>query len=118
MNTIKLNYFLDKTHGLCKLADRLNWALLSKELGAFFSDSKKGAIPIRTLMGLHYLKFLENDSDENIVEKFCENPYWQYFCGMETFAHQLPCYPSTLVEWRRHCGKKRINQLLTRLIYG
>lgn len=69
------------------------------------------------LLGLQYLKYLENENDEIVIEKFCENPYWQYFCGMETFAQALPCHPSTLHQWRNHFGKKRIKKLLAQLIH-
>ena len=39
------------------------------------------------MVGLHYLKHLCDQSDESVVEGFIENPYWQYFCGMEFFVH-------------------------------
>lgn len=117
MSKIKLEHILDKTHGLCKLADRLNWSSLNKDLGvSFFENSDRKNIPVRMLAGLHYLKHLESENDDNIVEKFCENPYWQYFCGMETFSHHLPCHPTTLLQWRKQFGKKRIKKLLENLI--
>lgn len=117
MSKIHLKDILDQTHGLCRLADRLKWGILYKEFGAFFTeDSEKEAVSIRMLVGLHYLKFLENDNDENILERFCENPYWQYFCGLETFSHKLPCYPDALLKIRKHFGKKKIKQILTTLI--
>ncbi len=47
----------------------------------------------------HYLKYLENESDESVVENFCENPYWQNFFGLEAFHHSLPCHPTILVKW-------------------
>ncbi|AXR03866.1 transposase [Pseudoalteromonas piscicida] len=34
------------------------------------------------LAGLEYLKQIHKLSDENTVVMWCENPYWQYFCGM------------------------------------
>lgn len=30
-------------------------------------------MPIQVIAGLHYLKYLENENDESVVEKFCEN---------------------------------------------
>jgi len=51
-------------------------------------------LPIRLVVGLHYLKYAYNESDESVVERFLENPYWQYFCGFEYFQHEFPfcCY--------------------------
>jgi transposase, IS5 family len=53
------------------------------------------------MVGLHYLKCLFDESDESVVEKYVENPYWQFFCGRIYFEHELPCHPTSLVKWRR-----------------
>jgi transposase, IS5 family len=89
MAQVKLEDILDKSHGLYQLANRLNWDFLINELGPYYAeDPGRPEIPIRVIVGLHYLKYLENESDEGVVEKFCENPYWQYFCGLETFQQK------------------------------
>jgi IS5 family transposase len=117
MAEIRLEDILDKTHALYQLANRLNWEYLIKELGAFYSEGPgRPEIPIRVIAGLHYLKYLENESDESVVEKFCENPYWQYFCGLETFQHKLPCHPTTLIKWRKRIGEKGVEKLLSHTI--
>lgn len=114
MAEIKLEEILDKKHALYQLANRLNWEYLIKELGAYYSEGPgRPEIPIRVIAGLHYLKYLENESDESVVEKFCENPYWQYFCGFETFQHKLPSHPTTLVKWRKRIGEKGVEKLLS-----
>lgn len=113
MTTVKLDDILDKSHALYQLANRLNWDYLIKELGSFYCEGPgRPEIPIRIIAGLHYLKYLENESDESVVEKFCENPYWQYFCGLETFQHKLPCHPTTLIKWRQRIGEKGVEKLL------
>lgn len=117
MAEIKLEDILDKTHALYQLANRLNWDYLIKELGPYYADGPgRPEIPIRVIAGLHYLKYLENESDESVVDKFCENPYWQYFCGFETFQHKLPCHPTTLVKWRKRVGEKGVEKLLSHTI--
>ena len=79
MAGIKLEDILDKKHALYQLANRLNWEHLIKELGLFYCEGPgRPEIPIRVVAGLHYLKYLENESDESVVEKFCENPYWGF----------------------------------------
>jgi IS5 family transposase len=111
---IKLENLLDKTHGLYQLANKLNWDYLAEHFGQFYSeDNGRPGIPIRIMTGLHYLKYLENESDESVVERFRENPYWQYFCGLEYFAHEIPCHPTTLVKWRKRLGIKGVEKLLT-----
>ena len=79
---------------------------------AYYTEGGHPGIPIRVMAGLHYLKYLENESDESIIEKFCENPYWQYFCGFEIFQHKFPCHSTTLVKWRQKVGIKGIEKLL------
>jgi IS5 family transposase len=117
MCAVNLADILDKKNGLYQLADRLNWDYLTQELGPYYAEGPgRPEIPIRVIVGLHYLKYLENESDESVIKKFCENPYWQYFCGMETFQHQLPCHPTTLVKWRKRIGEKGVEKLLSHTI--
>lgn len=117
MTEVQLKDILDKTHALYQLADRLNWDHLIEGFGAYYSEGPgRPEVPIRIIVGLHYLKYLENESDESVVEKFCENPYWQYFCGLDTFQHKLPCHPTTLVKWRKRVGEKGVEKLLSHTI--
>lgn len=110
---IKLRELLDNQHGLYRLADIINWDWLIEHYGPYYCENNgRPSIPIRVIVGLHYLKYLENESDESVVEKFCENPYWQYFCGYETFQHRLPCDPSNLSRWRNKVGEKAIERML------
>lgn len=107
MCAVKLEDILDKRNGLYQLANRLNWDFLTNELGPYYAEGPgRPGIPVRVIVGLHYLKYLENESDESVVQKFCENPYWQYFCGMETFQHRLPCHPTSLVKWQKKWVRK------------
>jgi len=117
MTEVRLSDILDKTHALYQLADRLNWDALIEGFGHYYAEGPgRPEVPIRLIVGLHYLKYLENESDESVVEKFCENPYWQYFCGLETFQHTLPCHPTTLVKWRKRVGEKGVGKLLSHTI--
>ena len=55
-------------------------------------------------MGLHYLKHAFDLSDEEVVLRWVENPYWQYFCGEEYFQHKLPVDGSQLTRFRSRIG--------------
>jgi len=114
---VELESFLDKEHGLYRLSHVLNWDYLIESFGDYYVENNgRPGIPIRVIAGLHYLKYLENESDESVIEKFCENPYWQYFCGFTTFQHELPCHPTTLVKWRRRVGEAGVEKLLSETI--
>ena len=67
---------------------------------------------IRLLVGLHYLKHTFNESDESLLERWVENPYWQYFCGFETMQHEVPLHSTSLTKWRQRVGADRLVTLL------
>jgi IS5 family transposase len=45
-----------------------------------------------------------------------ENPYWQYFCGLEYFAHTWPCDASQLTRWRQRLKGAGAGELLAELL--
>ncbi len=109
----ELESFLDKNHGLYQLTNIINWDWLIEHHGMYYCENNgRPSIPVRVIVGLHYIKYLEGESDESVVERFCENPYWQYFCGFKTFQHELPCHPTTLSKWRKKVGERAIEQML------
>ena len=109
----RLDQMIDMEHALVRLSDRINWQILEKKLGEIYiPDKGRPALPTRLMAGLHYLKGLHALSDELVVEGFLENPYWQYFCGMEFFEHRLPLDSSSMTRWRKRVGSKGFEDLL------
>ena len=109
----RLDQILDRQHELYRLADQIDWSFFEREFGPLYSVKMgRPGVPIRLLVGLHYLKHAYNESDESVVARFVENPYWQYFCGFEFFQHRFPLDPTTLVKWRKRIGSKGIEKLL------
>ena len=51
-----------------------------------------------------------------IIERFVENPYWQYFCGFEYFQHTFPLDPTSLVRWRKRIKPEGMEKLLQETI--
>ena len=68
------------------------------------------------MVGLHYLKYTFDESDESVVERWIENPYWQYFCGFTYLQHELPLDPSSMSRWRKRVGAQQLEQLLQETI--
>jgi IS5 family transposase len=113
----KLVNILNHRHPLFILADQLDWSMFEDAFGPLYvEDVGRPGISIRVMVGLHYLKHTYDESDESVVEKFFENPYWQYFCGFEYFQHEMPIDPSTMTRWRNRLGGKRIEKLLKETI--
>ena len=71
-----LDQILDHDQPLYKLSHRINRSAFAAEFGALYSPEKgRPGLPIRLMVGLHYLKHTFDESDESVVEKFLQNPY-------------------------------------------
>ena len=70
-------------------------------------------MPSRLVIGVLYLKHAFGLS---AVAMWVENPYWQYFCGMQYFQHKLPFHPASLVKWRKRLGETGCESLLKELV--
>ena len=109
----RLDQILNRQHPLYRLADSIDWSIFDREFGSLYVENVgRPGLPIRLLVGLHYLKHAYNVSDETVVDQFIENGYWQYFCGCEYFQHTFPLDPTTLVKWRKRIGPKGMEKLL------
>jgi IS5 family transposase len=109
---VLLKDLLNPAHPLYRLAGIVNWAQFERQFGKFYAEMGRPALATRLVVGLHYLKYLYNVRDEVVVASWVENPYWQYFCGAEYFAHEFPCDPSRLVKWRQRVGVEGSEKLL------
>lgn len=114
---VRLTEIINQRHPLVKLSETINWKNLEEQLAKNYSE-KMGAPgkEIRLMVGLQYLKYMYNESDEMIVQKFVENPYYQYFCGNEYFEHSLPINPSSMTRFRRRMGKETIEELFKEIL--
>ena len=96
-----LRDLIDLEHPLVKLAESIDWESLEKELQeAYPSTTGHPNKPIRLMVGLHYLRYMFNLSDERVVWAYLENPYYQYFCGEQVFQHRFPLDRSSLSRFR------------------
>lgn len=108
---------LSPQHPLVKLAEAIDWSYFDQEFQSQVAgDIGRPQLPTRLLVGLHYLKAMYDESDESVVMKWVENPYWQYFCGELHFQHELPCHPTTLVKWRKRIGSHGMEKLLKQVL--
>jgi len=108
---------IDMRHELVKLAALIDWEFFEREWAGFFpSGTGRPATPPRLVAGLMYLQHLHRLSDEAIVERWVENPYYQHFTGETFFQHQPPIHPSSLSRWRDRIGDEGAEWLLTKTI--
>lgn len=100
-----LKDFIDLTHELVLLSDKIDWKYFENEFSKYYSNTGQPAMPIRLMVGSLLLKRIYNLSDERVCETWEMNPYMQYFCGMAHFTHQFPTDPSDFVHFRNRIGK-------------
>lgn len=63
-----------------------------------------------------YLQHAHALSDEDVVARWVENPYFQHLCGETFFQHRRPIDPSSLTNWRKRIGEEGVEWLLTKTI--
>jgi hypothetical protein len=108
----RLENILNRQHELYRLSGLIGWEMFEQEFGKLYAEEGRPGIPIRLMVGLTYLGHAYQLSDEEVVRRWVENPYYQYFCGAEYFLHQLPIDPSSLSRWRRRIGEQGAELIL------
>ena len=108
---------LNPNHALLILADQIDWDRFDVAFAdCYCPDNGAPGKAIRLMVGLHYLKYTFNESDESVVDRWVENPYWQYFCGYTHMQHECPLHPTALVKWRKRVGSERLAELVRETI--
>jgi transposase, IS5 family len=118
----RLDQILNMQHQLVKLAGTVNWKHLEAVCGKVYNDTPKSDVsakskskggqpplPTRLMAGLQILKFT---FDEELCDRWVENPYFQFFCGEEFFCHELPFDRSSMTRWRQRMGEAKVTSLL------
>jgi transposase, IS5 family len=113
----RLSSQLNPHHPLFMLTGIIDW----KSLEAYFSPLYQAELghpprPIRLMIGLMMLQHIEGLSDEQVVLKWVENPYYQYFCGYDHFQWKLPINPSSMTRWRQRIGQEGLERILAETI--
>jgi transposase, IS5 family len=135
----RLDSMIDMRHPLAVLATRMPWEQIEAALAPAFAHKDRAGrvvegcdlfgptaavvgggisargrrrLPIRLMVALLYLKHAFNLSDEELVARWSENVYWQFFSGMHHYEPRLPCDHTQLGRFRRALGEAGVEQLL------
>jgi IS5 family transposase len=115
----RLSELLNPEHPLYVLAERLDWSRFDSAIDACYAEEVgRPGVNTRLMVGLLYLKHAYDESDESVVARWVENPYWQFFCGLCYMQHELPIDPSSLSRWRKRVGVERLEKLLEATIHA
>ena len=112
-----LTDIINPKHELVHLETVIDWSYFENNWNGLF-PSKRGrpATSPRLIAGLLYLQHLHCLSDEAVLARWLESPYYQHFCGCVFFEHTLPIDASSLVRWRKRLGEQGMEALLAKTI--
>lgn len=116
----RLSNMLNPRHEMMILTNMVNWDELEEEfLDCYCSDDSRGGQPpkpVRLMVGMLMLQHMHKLSDELVLERWVENPYWQYFCGYDILQWKFPIDPSSLTRFRKRAGEERVEKVLSSTI--
>jgi IS5 family transposase len=108
-----LEAIIDLGHPLARLAREIDWGFVDRRFaGVCTAGDGHPPLPTRLVAGLFILKHMHDLSDEVLCARWVENPYYQFFCGEESFQHKLPFDRSSLTRWRQRLGAAELVALL------
>lgn len=100
------------------LAQLIPWQEFEAEYAKNFSENGMGAPakPLRMALGALIIKEKLGISDREIVEQIKENPYLQYFIGLEEYSNNDPFEASMLVHFRERLGAGIIDKINRKMV--
>ena len=108
-----LKSFIDPKHPLVQLADRLDWSTLEGEFAELYADTGRPAHPLRLMVSLLLLKQMYGHGDESLPGVWVQNPYYQYFSGLDRFQWKFPVAPSDLSHFRKRLGPDGLEKIFS-----
>ncbi len=99
------------------MAKLIPWAEFEEEYAQKFSvDTGAPAKSFRMALGALIIKEKLGTSDRETVEQIRENPYLQYFLGLEYYTNEAPFEPSMLVHFRERIGVDLVNKVNKKMV--
>jgi len=100
---------LDSGNRWIQLAAHFPWDECAKIYSRHFPESGRTAIDPRIVIGSLIIKHKLGLSDDETVRIIGENPYMQFFLGLDEFSPAQIFSPSLFVEWRKRLGNDTFN---------
>lgn len=110
---VMLRDLVFERHELVLLKKVICWERFETVLEpAYCADNGRPSIPVRTMVGLTFLKYMFGLGDQEVLDNWVENPYWQYFCGGEFFEHEPPTDQTVMSRWRKRAGEAGVTDMI------
>ena len=103
-----------------KLAELIPWDELEDDYASQFCKGFGApAKPFRMALGALIIKARLGLTDEELVEQIKENPYLQFFIGLEVYQYSATFDPSMMVYFRKRLPESVVNDCNERTVqYG
>ena len=103
---------LDAENRWVKMSKMIPWEEYEEEYAKNFTEEKGApAKSFRMALGALIIKEMLGISDRETVEQIKENPYLQYFIGMESYSSEEAFNASMMVHFRKRIGMELINKI-------
>jgi hypothetical protein len=93
------------------LASRIPWEVFEPEYVAQFGLNGNDAMPFRVALGSLLIKERLQLSDRETVQQIRENPYLQYFLGVEEYSAEAPFDPSLMTHFRKRISEEMLSRI-------
>jgi hypothetical protein len=94
------------------MAELIPWDDFEEEYAKQFKIEKGApAKPFRMALGALIIKEQLGISDRETVEQIRENPYLQYFIGLESYTFEAPFEASMMVHFRQRINVEMVNKI-------
>ena len=96
-----------------RMSKMIPWDLVEEKYAKNFKDTPQSrpAKPARMAIGTLIIKEKLGLSDIETVEMITENPYLQFFIGLESFSNQAPMEASVLTLFRRRITPEMLEEI-------
>jgi IS5 family transposase len=101
---------LDPNNRWIKLASQIDWQKFEITYAKTFSHTGRPGINARIVIGALILKHKLAVSDDELTQQLTENPYLQFFIGLQGFQNESPFHSSTLSNVRERLGEREFDE--------
>ena len=104
---------LDPNNRWIKMSRLIPWDLVEEKYAKNFKETpfSRPAKPARMAIGTQIIKEKYVLSDDETVEMIAENPYLQYFIGLESFSNKAPMEASVLTLFRKRITPEMLAEI-------
>ena len=93
-------------------AGEIDWQAMETRYAALFADRKgRLAVPFRAVLGSLILQTRLGLSDRALIRAIAEDPYLQYFIGMDRYEHRAPFSAGSLPRMRRRFDREYLREI-------